>query len=168
MVKHLCEICQVRYDTVPEAERCEAQGILGPRYRPGLILIRTDTKSSDWLKNTFIILKVEKPKGHDRIYRVGSTTFAPDDDPSNFLDRWEWGLYTGRDIKQGLKEGKLTFSNPEQRSGIERVLSVCQMEIERAKAHPEAYSRPGGITEDMVQCFERYPVRLHSGLKERF
>jgi len=169
MVKHLCEICQSHYSTVPEAQRCEAQGILGPRYRPGLTLIRTDTEVSDLLKNTFIILKQEPNRGHDRVYRAGSTTFGKVDEPpgSSFLDHWEWGLYTGRDIKERLKNGKLELLSTEQFLSIERTLQVGMMELERAKKHPSVYSPPTGIVADILQALERYPIMLHYGLKQR-
>ncbi len=166
MVKHLCDICQGRYSTVSEAEACEARGILGPLFEPGLTLIREDTETQGVYENLMIILVKEKNKGHDRMYRVGSTTFAPPDDPSNFLNHWGWGKYTGTDLQTRIEEGKLRIPTSEEFSYIERGLVFWRGEVERNIRDSLHYPLVTDIRTEILPVLDRYKLELHLRLPQ--
>lgn len=166
MVKYLCDICNRRYSVVSEAEACEKQGILGQRYQPGLTLIRTDTQAQGLFENLMIILKREKPRGHDRIYLTGITTFGVVDEPpgSFFLDHWECSKYTGREIEQRIREGDLRRPTDEEFGYIEGGLHVWMGEMERSEREPLVYPLQTDIRTDIIHFLKEYQVIIHRKL----
>jgi len=65
MVKYQCEICGAGYGSVAEAEKCEAQGIIGPDIKPGLLLSHKDNQRKFRLHYGE---GGKSPEGHERNY----------------------------------------------------------------------------------------------------
>ena len=102
MVEYTCSICKDSFPTIPEAEKCEAQGLIGPEIEPGLVLSQID-------KSLLVFYGELQPKSHERKYHLERVDFL-----DNFVLPWGESYRLASQLEELRKNNKIRVSTDEE------------------------------------------------------